>query len=347
METILFIIENATQCLNAYEKIKTSYDNYQVISVVRHDKIIDEISQQDIKIIIVCIPDITTYDFNFLSQLTAIKSEIPVIAFANTDMPVVTLAERYDCFRFVSSVEQLEKSVADAMAATQKGYISGVSLQVALQMIELESKTCLITVKSDKGNGILFFKNGELLDARCGELSGKEAALEIVAWDNATLEFQNFCPKKQKNIDTPLTFLLLEASRQKDEDLDLPEEQNGAELASSDATGWQGEASASSDLPDEELSGVDAMDFDRRAASLSYDDIMAGPLAPQLTEIQRVFARAIGPIAKNIFKRHLEEWARDNVIAKENLPHLTEMLCTEIDEEEVIVDFRKAIQKID
>lgn len=227
METILFIIENDTQCLNEFNKIKTLYDNYRVVSMIRHDNVIAEILQQDVQIIIVCIADIMTYDFNFLLKLTESKPDTPVIAVANTDMPVTTLAERYDCFRFLSDPDSLEKAVSEAVDATQKGYISGISLQTALQMIELESKTCLITVRSKNGTGTLFFKNGELFDARCGELSGKEAALEIVSWDNAVLEFQNFCPKKQKIIDTPLTFLLLEASRKKDEEAGSPENREG------------------------------------------------------------------------------------------------------------------------
>ncbi len=346
METILFIIENDTQCLNDFNKIQTLYDNYRVVSVVRHDNVIDEISQQDVKIIIVCIPDITTYDFDFILNLTENKSDIPVIAVADTDIPVTTLAERYDCFRFLSDTNQLQKAIEEAIEATQKGYISGVSLQIALQMIELESKTCLITIKSENGTGVLFFKNGELFDARCGELSGKEAALEIVSWDNASMEFQNFCPKRQKKIDTPLTFLLLEASRKRDEGLESPEELNEEEqeslYESAESEGDQSTCNVSS----AELSSVDTMDFDRRNTLLSYEDIMAGPLAVQLNEIQKAFARAIGPIARNIFRRHLEEWARDNVLIAENLVHLTDMLCTELDEEELIVDFRKAVKGI-
>ncbi|MEZ0328404.1 MAG: DUF4388 domain-containing protein [Dissulfuribacterales bacterium] len=345
MDTILFIIENDTQCLNEFDKIKTLYDNYRVVSVVRHENVIDEISQQDAKIIIVCIPDIKTYDFNFILKLTESKSDIPVIAVTDTDMPVTTLAERYDCFRFLSTPDLLENAISEAIEATQKGYISGVSLQIALQMIELESKTCLITVKSENGTGILFFKNGELFDAKLGQLSGKEAALEIVSWGNAFLEFQNFCPKKQKNIDTPLTFLLLEASRQKDEEMELPKEPNGEELESPYEAA-ESEGRLVQDASSTELSSVDAMDFDRRSTSLSYEDIMVGPFASQLNEIQKAFVRAIGPIAKNIFKRHVEEWARDNALMVENLTHLTDMLCTELDEEELIVDFRKAVKKI-
>lgn len=345
METILFIIENDTQCLHDFDKIKTLYDNYRVVSVVRHDNVIDEISRQDVKIIIVCIPDITTYDFDFIIKLTENKPDIPVIAVAGADMPVTTLAERYDCFRFLSNSNQLQKAIEEAIEATQKGYISGVSLQIALQMIELESKTCLMTIKSENGTGVLFFKNGELFDAKCGELSGKEAALEIVSWDNASMEFQNFCPKKQKNIDTPLTFLLLEASRKKDEELEAPEEPNENEsetlYESADAERDRSDRNVSS----AEMSIVDDMDFDRRS-TLSYEDIMTGPLATQLNEIYKAFARAIGPVARNIFRRHLEEWARDNVLMAENLVHLTDMLCTELDEEELIVDFRKAVKRI-
>ena len=86
-------------------------------------------------------------------------------------------------------------------------------------MIELEDKTFLFEVFSQgKGKGIFYFQEGIPFDAVHGNLKGEEAALKIIAMDEAEIRFKNL-PKKKiaKRINTELTSLIMEAMRRKDE----------------------------------------------------------------------------------------------------------------------------------
>jgi hypothetical protein len=65
--------------------------------------------------------------------------------------------------------------------------------------------------------GVLFFREGELIDARSDGLKGEEAAHEIFMWDEVTLSIQNVCPQKEKKIHRELQAILLDAMRLKDE----------------------------------------------------------------------------------------------------------------------------------
>jgi hypothetical protein len=88
-----------------------------------------------------------------------------------------------------------------------------------LQLIEMEQKTCTIRLldKLSDRQGVLFFREGELLDARVDGLQGEAAAYEIFCWDEVTLTIQNVCPQKEKKIHSELQGILLEAMRLKDE----------------------------------------------------------------------------------------------------------------------------------
>jgi hypothetical protein len=90
----------------------------------------------------------------------------------------------------------------------------------------------------------LFFRDGELLDARVCRLQGKPAAQRIFSWDKVTISIQNDCPPIENKIQSELQTLILEAARLKDEaassdgDLGETEEPIGArdaeEVTSSD-----------------------------------------------------------------------------------------------------------------
>jgi hypothetical protein len=88
-----------------------------------------------------------------------------------------------------------------------------------LQLIEAEEKTCTLRVLDRRTGqrGVLFFLEGELMDARLNDVFGLEAAHAILSWDNTTLSVQYACPRKQKRIPGDLQGILLETMRRHDE----------------------------------------------------------------------------------------------------------------------------------
>jgi hypothetical protein len=85
----------------------------------------------------------------------------------------------------------------------------------------MEQKTCTIRLEDKFSNkkGILFFQEGELLDARVNDLQGENAAYEIFAWDQVNLSIQNGSALKENRIHSEMQHLILEAARRKDENL--------------------------------------------------------------------------------------------------------------------------------
>jgi len=87
--------------------------------------------------------------------------------------------------------------------------------------------------KKDNKSGVLFFRNGELMNARSGMKQGKEAAYEILSWSNVSLTIEHDCVFKEKLIDGDLQALLLDAMRAKDEiaeEFESEEDAAGSEI---------------------------------------------------------------------------------------------------------------------
>lgn len=97
------------------------------------------------------------------------------------------------------------------------GYINGFPVSSFIQVLELEQKTCTLQVCADGKNGCLYLDKGVVLNAETGKLSGEEAAILILGWENAQIKMINDCAKKKKDIRSSLTRLILDAFRRKDE----------------------------------------------------------------------------------------------------------------------------------
>jgi hypothetical protein len=83
----------------------------------------------------------------------------------------------------------------------------------------MEQKTCTIRLidKTSGKEGVLFFCDGELFDARTAGLKGESAAYKIFSWDEVNLSIQNECRQKEQKIHRDINAILLEAMRLKDE----------------------------------------------------------------------------------------------------------------------------------
>lgn len=99
------------------------------------------------------------------------------------------------------------------------GTLHNVSSGMFLQLVEMEQKTCTIrlTDRVTGEMGVLFFQEGELVDARTNGSRGEPAAYEIFSWDQVSLSIQNECRQKERRIKSDLQAILLEAMRLKDE----------------------------------------------------------------------------------------------------------------------------------
>jgi CheY-like chemotaxis protein len=99
------------------------------------------------------------------------------------------------------------------------GTLHEVSTFFVPQMIEMERKTCTVKVTSVSSarHGILFFSQGVLVDALCEGDTGTSAACAVFSWDKVKIVIHNSCSSVERRINSPVTAILLEAMRLRDE----------------------------------------------------------------------------------------------------------------------------------
>jgi len=162
--------------------------------------------------------------FSLLSHIMENYPDIPVIIITGYSTPEMEkLAKKGGAVGYISK-PFIIKDLAVKMLATLRreadgGTLHNVSSGMFLQLVEMEQKTCTIRLEdtSSGKKGVLFFKDGELYDARMNDLQGKDAAYEIFSWDQVVLSIQNVCQAKENKIQSDLQGLILEAMRLKDE----------------------------------------------------------------------------------------------------------------------------------
>ena len=162
--------------------------------------------------------------FALLQHIMEHYPDIPVIIITGYSTPKMEkLARQGGAVGYIAKPFMLDNLARQIMATLRKesegGTLHSVSSGIFLQLMEMEQKTCTIRLENQNSQikGVLFFRNGELLDARVNNIQGKDAAYEIFAWDTVTISIQNVCPKMENKIQSELQPLILEATRRKDE----------------------------------------------------------------------------------------------------------------------------------
>jgi len=102
----------------------------------------------------------------------------------------------------------------------QRWPLFGLSVGSFLQVIAMERQTCIMEVYLSTNHwGHFCFVEGELHDAVYGDLSGEEAAMEMISWENVRLNIKQILNTSGivRKIDKNLMLLLMESSRRLDE----------------------------------------------------------------------------------------------------------------------------------
>ena len=162
--------------------------------------------------------------FALMAHLSEKYADIPVIVQTGHSTPkskrVVLERGASGYIEKPFKVEQLTEKIIDTLKKeSEGGILQTIPLEMFIQLIEMEQKTCTIRVVEKKTGelGVLFFRDGDLMEARIGGRHGKQTAYEIFAWDEVTLSIQDDCAIKDKRIDEDLQAILFDAMRLKDE----------------------------------------------------------------------------------------------------------------------------------
>lgn len=206
---VLFALSEALADRRRGVKVATAANGQEAVAILESEKV-------DLVVTDLRMPEMD--GFELLAWLRRGFPHLPVIVMtafgaetaARLDGSPEVLEKPFD-------VGELKRRVADLMRQSVKGRVENISLASFLQLLELERKTCTLTVTSAGHEGRLFFRGGRLVGAESEGSEGSDAALEIVTWEHADVEISDVCPFDGPEVEGGLRFLLLEGMRLKDE----------------------------------------------------------------------------------------------------------------------------------
>ena len=206
---------------NGFQKYE---DTFSVITAENGEEAVEKLKKSTVSLIVTDLKMPRMDGFSLLQYTMENFPDIPVIVITGYSTPEMEkMARKGGAVSYIAKPFMLDSLARKIMSTLRKesegGTLHSVSSGIFLQLMEMEEKTCTIRLedKSSGSKGVLFFSDGELLDARVNDLQGKPAAYEIFSWDKVTISIQNVCPPIPNRVNSDLQPLILEASRLKDE----------------------------------------------------------------------------------------------------------------------------------
>jgi CheY-like chemotaxis protein len=220
----LIVDDDKEMLLALKEGFKRYQESFAVLLAEDGLKALDNLKANVISLVVTDLKMPQMDGFELLAHIMEHYPDIPVIMITGYSTPEMELLARQGgAVGYISKPFLIENLARQILATLRKesegGTLHSVSSGMFLQLIEMEQKTCTIRLedKSSGEKGILFFREGELLDARVNNLKGESAAHKIFSWDEVNLSIQNGCAMTENKIRKDLQPMILEAARQKDE----------------------------------------------------------------------------------------------------------------------------------
>ncbi|OQX09255.1 MAG: hypothetical protein BWK80_47090 [Desulfobacteraceae bacterium IS3] len=220
MKKILIIDDDATNLARISDAFG-SYTDLEVLTARRAN-----LAAQILNLIKVdmVITDVESPDVNGLKFVSYLKKKHPglsVSGMGSSDFSKIKSKldgvgiSQY--FHKPIDLDGLVKTLSDKLDIGAEGRIHGISLPSFLQLVNMEEKTCTLKVQSGCKTGYIYCMSGDLIAAETGKLKGREALFEIMFWEQTTIQLEDVCKKQDVEITEPLTYLLMESHRVRDE----------------------------------------------------------------------------------------------------------------------------------
>jgi CheY-like chemotaxis protein/predicted regulator of Ras-like GTPase activity (Roadblock/LC7/MglB family) len=238
VKNILLVDDEKPFLLSLVDAFKKHSGELHLLTAFNGDDAIKALESTSIDLVVTDLKMPMMDGFELLAAMSIEYPDIPVIVMTAFGTPEIE--ERIRNSGAVQYIEkpldfrELSEKISSSLAASAKGFVRGISLPDFLQIIEYGKKNCTLKVRSGKDNAILYFNNGEFIDATTEKLTGIEAAYHVVCWEDVDIEIQNGCSEKNNRINMSINGVLMEGFRLKDESKRMEDQSEISDLEITD-----------------------------------------------------------------------------------------------------------------
>ena len=223
LKKVLIVDDEETLTWSMAKSLSKDRDKYEVIIANNGKEALGLLKKDKIDLVI---SDIRMPDINGLDLLVQIKMNHPqtkvIIMTAYGSSDVQREANRRGSLFYIEKpfeINDIRKIIIDLIGKKKgfQGKVFDVQLTDIIQMNCLGRLTTALVITRNGEKGVIYFNEGEIIHAECGEKKGSDAFYRILTWDEG--EFVSnigFIPPVQ-TIFQSWEHLLVEAMRRTDD----------------------------------------------------------------------------------------------------------------------------------
>ena len=220
-EKKILVVDDDPVIRSVIKDVLNSYTELEVLTAENGKEAIKYLKEQPLDLVVTDLKMPVMNGLKLLAFMNRHYPELPAIVLTGYgNAKLEGRIEAYDTFQYFEKpldigvlIEMIFKGI-NFKAISQ---IHGISVSAFLQLMDSEQKTCTLKIRSQDKTGYLYISEGDLIAAEAENLKGEEAAYHIISWENAVIEFENVCRKKEKEIHLPLMKVIMESARIMDE----------------------------------------------------------------------------------------------------------------------------------
>ncbi len=223
LKKVLIVDDEETLTWSMAKSLSKDREKYEVMIANNGKEALNLLKKNKIDLVI---SDIRMPDINGLDLLVRIKMEHPqtkvIIMTAYGSSDVQKEANRRGSLYYIEKpfeISDIRKVILDLIGKKKgfQGKVFDVQLTDIIQMNCLGRLTTALVITRNGEKGVIYFNEGEIIHAECGEQKGTEAFYKILSWEEG--EFVSnigFVPPLQ-TIHQSWEHLLVEAMRRTDD----------------------------------------------------------------------------------------------------------------------------------
>lgn len=224
IQTILIVDDSKPLIYLLKEHIVKSF-KYVVQIAFNGKEALEILENEEIDLIILDIEMPVMDGLQLLAELHNRKIWLPVIVLTAKKIDISeTKFREFGIVDFIQKpfeFEILDKRIDNILKKREnKDSISGISLFGILQILEMERKTGILTLKIGEIDGKIFFRDGKVADIEAGNLSLEQALKDCISAgvEKQKINIEYINHTREIKINRSLTEMLFEASRLIDEE---------------------------------------------------------------------------------------------------------------------------------
>ena len=241
---VLFVDDDQILRAAIEQRLGSYNDRFHLVTAVDGFDAVGKLKAHPVSLVVLDLVMPRMDGMSLIDHLKHYYPDLPIIVASGIgDEKVFEVARNSSAFGYLNKPFQADDLVTMIEEVLGKeaagGIMNEVSPPVFMQLMEMDARTCTIRMLdnlSDRG-GILHFNQGELYDARVGEVSGLDAAHQIFSWDRTTIFISNECSITENRINASLGSIIMKAVGMKDESDEHPEDYDERESIASLSNG--------------------------------------------------------------------------------------------------------------